>query len=313
LFIGPPGMMKSPAMMEALKPLHHLEAEAAKDYEVARKAYEADIDAFKLRKSVKSSLDKEALRGSHGIGGQKAVVTFDLGEEPEEPHLLRYRTNDSTYEAIGELLVVNPTGILVERDELISLLRYLDREEFAVARGFYLSGWSGTQPYTFDRIGRGHRHVDAVCISIVGNTQPSRVAEYIRRANADGAGGDGLIQRFGLMVWPDSPGEWRNVDRYPDVAAREAVWKVSDCRRRSDGHDGTIRGDEGPLRQASVSSFQRGCSGGIPVVARGPGAAATRGRPLAGIRGSLREVSETRSRIGAGQSRGAWCGRPGLA
>ena len=29
-FIGRPGMLKSPAMMEALKPLHHLEAEAAK-------------------------------------------------------------------------------------------------------------------------------------------------------------------------------------------------------------------------------------------------------------------------------------------
>ena len=29
-FIGRPGMLKSPAMMEALKPLHHLEAKAAK-------------------------------------------------------------------------------------------------------------------------------------------------------------------------------------------------------------------------------------------------------------------------------------------
>src|SRR5439155_22938520 len=42
MFIGRPGMLKSPAMGEALKPLHHLETEAAKDYEVARRAYEAD-------------------------------------------------------------------------------------------------------------------------------------------------------------------------------------------------------------------------------------------------------------------------------
>ena len=110
--------------------------------------------------------------------------------------------------------------------ELISLLKYLDREEQAVARGFYLTGWSGSQSYTFDRIGRGQRHIDAVCIGVLGNTQPSRISEYVRRANSDGAGGDGLIQRFGLMVWPDPPGEWRNVDRYPDSAARESAWQV---------------------------------------------------------------------------------------
>jgi Transposase IS116/IS110/IS902 family len=45
------------------------------------------------------------------------------------------------YEAIGELLIANPIGILVERDELISLLQHLDREDQAVARGFYLSAW----------------------------------------------------------------------------------------------------------------------------------------------------------------------------
>src|SRR5262249_24101529 len=76
------------------------------------------------------------------------------------------------------------------------------------------------------RIGRGQRHIDAVCIGVLGNTQPSRISEYVCRANSDGAGGDGLIQRFGLMVWPNPAGEWRNVDRYPDSAARESAWQV---------------------------------------------------------------------------------------
>ncbi len=115
---------------------------------------------------------------------------------------------------------------MIERDELISLLRHLDREEQAVARGFYMSGWAGTQPYTFDRIIRGHLHIDAVCLGILGNTQPARLGEYVRRANLDGGGGDGLIQRFGMMAWPDSPPEWKNVDEYPDSKARERAWKV---------------------------------------------------------------------------------------
>jgi Protein of unknown function (DUF3987) len=65
-----------------------------------------------------------------------------------------------------------------------------------------------------------------VCISVLGNTQPARISEYVRRANAGGAGGDGLIQRFGLMVWPDASTEWKNVDEYPNTRVREQAWNV---------------------------------------------------------------------------------------
>jgi hypothetical protein len=143
MFIGRPGMLKSPAMMEALKPLHFLEAETAKENEIAAQAYAAGIDAFKLRKRVMESLEKEALKTSKG---EKTDIRFVLGDEPKEPLPVRYRTNDSTYEAVGELLIANPTGILIERDELVSLLKHLDRDEQAVARGFFLSGWAGSHP-----------------------------------------------------------------------------------------------------------------------------------------------------------------------
>jgi len=240
-FVGKPGMLKSPAMMEALKPLHHLEAEAAKAHAAALVDHQAALAEFKLKKSVKESVLKDALKKKvsekvvrlgdvTSIKGMiKEAQTEDplgLGAGPEEPKPVRYRTNDSSYEALGALLVSNPAGLLVERDELVSLLKHLDREEQCVARGFYLSGWSGTQPYTFDRITRGRIHVDAVCIGVLGNTQPSKIAEYVRRANADGAGGDGLIQRFGLLVWPDEPAGWKNVDEYPDSAKRDVVWGI---------------------------------------------------------------------------------------
>jgi hypothetical protein len=222
-YIGRPGMLKSPAMSEALKPIHHLEAEAAKDNEIAQQAYAAGVDAYKLRQQVRTSLEKEALKKNPK---DPKDVGIDLGEEPHEPSEVRYRTNDSSYESLGELLISNPAGILIERDELVSLLKHLDRDDQVVARGFYLSGWSGTQPYTFDRIVRGHRHIEAACISVLGNTQPARMSEYVRRANLGGAGGDGLIQRFGLMVWPDASPNWTNVDEYPDGRARETAWQV---------------------------------------------------------------------------------------
>src|SRR5262249_39910821 len=61
-FIGRPGMLKSPAMGEALKPIHHLEAEAAKENEVAQQAYAAGLNAYKLKQQVRIALEKEALR-----------------------------------------------------------------------------------------------------------------------------------------------------------------------------------------------------------------------------------------------------------
>jgi putative DNA primase/helicase len=58
------------------------------------------------------------------------------------------------------------------------------------------------------------------------NTQPARISEYVRRANRDGAGGDGLIQRLNLLAWPNAPPDWKNLDEYPDSHAREKAWAV---------------------------------------------------------------------------------------
>jgi putative DNA primase/helicase len=233
-FVGRPGMLKSPAMMAALKHLHRLEAQAAAENKIAMEAYAAGLDHHKLQKQVAAALMKKTMHEKMKKGEQKGEgadkdeqqIDFGIGEEPQKPLPIRFRTNDTSYEKLGELLIANPSGILIERDELVSLLIHLDREEQSVARGFYLSGWSGNQPYTFDRIARGHLHVDAICIGLLGNTQPARIGDYVRRANFGGAGGDGLIQRFGLFVWPDALPDWRDVDKYPDRQASEAAWKV---------------------------------------------------------------------------------------
>lgn len=36
-----------------------------------------------------------------------------------------------------------------------------------------------------------------------------------------------MIERF-LIAWPDSPSEWRDVDRWPDSAARRSAWAAFD-------------------------------------------------------------------------------------
>jgi hypothetical protein len=148
-------------------------------------------------------------------------------EKPEKPTEHRYMTSDATHEKLGVILSENPNGILLHRDELISLLRDLDKEEHCAARGFYISAWNGDGSYTFDRIQRGTTHVNHMCLNLLGATTPNSISKYIRSVSEDGDGGDGLIQRFGLMIWPDINSKWRNVDEYPNREARE---KAGKCR-----------------------------------------------------------------------------------
>jgi hypothetical protein len=54
--------------------------------------------------------------------------------------------------------------------------------------------------------------------------QPGRLQEYVHRVTSCGAANDGLLQRFGLLVWPDQTPEWHNVDRYPNAEAKNRAW-----------------------------------------------------------------------------------------
>lgn len=220
--VGRPGALKSPAMSEAMKPLNRLEAAAREANADALKRHGHALEAFKITLDAAQKGARAAAKEGRPIGG-----ILDL-DPPDKPPAKRYVTNDTTYEALGEILAGNPNGVLAFRDELVSLLKGLDREENAAARGFFLTAWNGTSGYTFDRITRGIVHIDAACVSLLGSTQPGRLADYIGRAVKGGAADDGLIQRFSLLVWPDASGAWREVDRYPDSEARQRAWEAFD-------------------------------------------------------------------------------------
>ena len=210
LIIACPGFMKSPTVSEILRAAYHAAETAAETYAALKKEYEYEREVHKKRRA--DAVNKKA--------------TQFTDPEPVEPPQRRYFTNDSTYEKLCEILRDNPQGTLLHRDEVVSLLRYLDQEEHSQARGFFLTAWSGTQRYDTDRIGRGAIHVKFACVSILGTTQPGAISEYVRRAVSGGRGDDGLIQRFALTTWPDTSPEWKNVDRYPLKEPRDTARAV---------------------------------------------------------------------------------------
>jgi len=222
LVVGRPGALKSPAMQEALKPLHRMEADARKAGIEAMADYELQVEAYKIIKSNVEGAAKKAVTIDDAATILRGVTA------PEKPQTPRYVVNDTTFERLGEILAASPNGVLSYRDEIVSLLKTLDAPEQAAARGFFLSSWSGLGSYTFDRISRGQVHIEHACVSMLGSTQPGKLAEYLSKANAGGNGDDGFIQRFGLLVWPDGNQEWANVDRFPDSGYRNRAYECFD-------------------------------------------------------------------------------------
>ena len=140
--IGPPGAQKSPAQNECLRPLKNLAAVAREDFNLAMAEYDLKVAAAKARAK---NAEKDAAKR---LAKNKGADINDLlrSEKIEEPTLKRYITTNATYEALAVLSQQNPNGLLVERDQMLSLLDHLDEEGHANERGFYLRAGMATAP-----------------------------------------------------------------------------------------------------------------------------------------------------------------------
>jgi len=222
VIVGRPGVMKSPALSEVMRPLHRLESAEREQWQAEHEAWELDAKVCELS----SKQNEKQAANCAAKDPAKARALLEPTEAPTEPTMRRYVVNDSTVEKLGELLTVNPWGVLVYRDELHGLLCSMDRQGQEGARGFYLTGYDGNQGHAVDRIGRGESYIPRVCLAMLGGIQPGKLQSYVRDAVAGGAGDDGLLQRFGLAVWPDVTREFKYVDRWPDTPAKQAAWGV---------------------------------------------------------------------------------------
>lgn len=220
--VGRPGVKKSPALSEALRPLNRLQQAEFDQWQVAHEAWALDCKVAEL-----AGVDNE--RKAKGLAAKDPAAARALltpTDTPDEPIARRFIVNDATVEKLGELMQQNPWGTLSYRDELYGLLTGLDKQGQEGSRAFYLQSYDGNQGYTFDRIGRGTVNIPRVCLAMIGGIQPGRIQEYVRGAVAGGSADDGLLQRFGLTVWPDTDGEFVHVDQWPDTPAKQAAWAV---------------------------------------------------------------------------------------
>jgi putative DNA primase/helicase len=195
--VAHPGFLKSPVIQTITHPLVRIESEWFRQYEI-------DMAEYERVKEMK----------------QKGE------EDPEEPTLRRLLVNDSTFEKLHVTMSENPVGIFLLRDELTGWWSTLDRRGREGERAFCLEAWNGDKPFTIDRISRGTIRVPACCMSMLGGIQPGRLRGYLIEALDDGPANDGLIQRFQVLVWPDTTSEWTLVDRLPNQEAQASAERV---------------------------------------------------------------------------------------
>ena len=146
----------------------------------------------------------------------------------------RITVSDTTIEALQEILINNPSGVLSIRDELAgwfgSMEKYTNGKGSAVDRAFWLQAWNGGG-YTVDRVVRGNKRIPNLSASIIGGVQPDVLARDIA-----GMQDDGLLQRFlPVCLGPATVGEDRPSNREFNQNFLTSLIKVNQLGAHPDG------------------------------------------------------------------------------
>jgi putative DNA primase/helicase len=175
--IGEPGTGKSPGIESTLKPV---------------------LEMNQILQSEKVPI-KERL--NHRPRRRQENPATEISLTPEEQRILNrdFLIQDSTPEALEIVAQHNPEGVLIYREELTGLFSQMKKSGRETERELYLTAYEGNRQRRVQRIGRNDVYIPKLCLSIIGTIQPSVLEKCFDFSEA----GDGLIQRFSLMVHPD--------------------------------------------------------------------------------------------------------------
>jgi len=203
VIVGESGTSKSPAFRLAMRPILEREQKALARHAEDMQQY--DVDLARYDKAMSEwKRDKKA--------------ASDPPEKPETPQAERFVVNDTTVEALAPLLLANPRGLLLGRDELAGWLGSFDR--YSGGKGADASHWLSMfdgESITVDRKTGSPKtiHVPLASILITGGIQPA----ILHRALGVEHRQSGLAARFLLASPPRKPKRWSEADVASEVEA----------------------------------------------------------------------------------------------
>lgn len=252
MIIGRPSTKKTPSSLQGLvfikdiaerERVKHEEERFTRQVALEKNKSDADCARKVIRNPKSSSADLN----------QAAMMLEKALEEEEKLNapMKRYLVSDVTHAKLTKILQENPKGVMVLHDELKGLLARLSDKGGYDERTTYLESWSGKGSREIDRVTAESYYVKGLCLSVFGTMHPHVMEGLVKDASrGDRNNDDGLLNRFQLMVWPDSvpfksldeldrPVNEKLKGRLQKVAETLASLKPADfgCERDRDGEN----------------------------------------------------------------------------
>ena len=220
VIVGESGTMKSPALELALRSVRKRQQEAMRDYADKLEAYEAE--------KIRHERDLTHWKRSKSNENPPA--------KPEQPIPDRYWCDDTTVEALGVLLLNEPRGLLMARDELGGWFGGFDR--YAQGKGGDVAKWTemfGGRSIIVDRKTSGNIYVPRAAVSIAGGIQP----ETLRRSLGKMHFQNGLAARLLMACPPRTVHHWTeaDIDHGIEVATALVFDRLYELRPAVDEND----------------------------------------------------------------------------
>jgi len=209
--VGESGTAKTPAFKLAMRPIRERQQKALKRHAEAMVDYEKELARYE-KNLAEWKRDKNA--------------SNDPPEKPEAPQAARCVVSDTPVEALAPLLLANPRGLLLSRDELAGWIGSFDR--YAGGKGgadsaHWLSMHNGESIIVDRKTGNPRTIVvpqAAVCVC--GGIQPA----ILHRALGVEHRESGLAARLLLTSPPRKAKRWTEADI--DPAAEAEIAKLFD-------------------------------------------------------------------------------------
>jgi len=205
--VGESGTAKTPAFRLAMRPIRERQRKALERHAEAMRQYEAAM-AHHEKAMAEWKRDKKS--------------TDDPPERPEAPHAKRCIVSDTTVEALAPLLLSNPRGLLLARDELAGWIGSFDR--YAGGKGgadaaHWLSVHNGESIIVDRKTGIPRTiFVPQASVCVCGGIQPA----ILHRALGNEHRESGLAARLLLTCPPRIAKRWTEADIDPAAEAEIA-------------------------------------------------------------------------------------------
>jgi hypothetical protein len=201
--VGESGTAKTPAFRLVMRPVRERQRKALERHAEDMKQYKADLACWER--------DMAAWK-KKGSGLPPA--------EPEEPQAERFIVSDTTVEALAPILLDNPRGLLLARDELAGWIGSFDRYAGKSKAGADSANWLSmfnAESIIVDRKTGIPRtiHVPQAAVCVVGGIQPAILQRALGLEHRE----SGLAARLLLAYPPRKAKRWTEADIDPDAEA----------------------------------------------------------------------------------------------